>query len=55
MKENIKSNFKEYYKPNLSCNSCNKSEYDQKQLLEYSELLGQNKILSYIPNYHDIF
>ena len=55
MIENIKSNYKEYYKPNLYCNSCNNSECDQKHLLECPELLGKNEILSYIPNYHDIF
>ena len=42
MIENIKGNFKEYYKPNLSCNSCNKSECDQKHLLECPESIGKN-------------
>ena len=43
MIENIKSNFKECYKPNLSCNYFNKSECDQKHLLECSELLGKKR------------
>ena len=55
MIENIKNNFKEQYKPNLACNSCNKSICDQKHLLECSELIGKNEILSNIPNYQDIF
>ena len=55
MIENVKSNFREYYKPNLLCNSCNVSECDQKHLLECSELLGKNEIVSYIPNYVNIF
>ena len=55
MIENIKNNFKEHYKQNLACNSCNKGICDRKHLLEFSELLGKNLILSYIPNYQDIF
>ena len=55
MIEHIKSNFKEQYKPNLLCNSCNLSECTQKHLLECSALIGSNEILSYIPDYCDIF
>ena len=54
MIENIKNNFKELYKPNLLCDYCKISECDQKHLLECSELIGKNEILSYIPNYIDI-
>ena len=55
MIENIKNNFKELYKPNLLCNSCKISECDQKHLLECSALIGKNEIVSYIPDYIDIF
>ena len=55
MIENIKHNFKEHYKPNLICDSCKLSECDQKHLLECSELIGKNEIVSYIPDYKDIF
>ena len=55
MVENIKLNYKEHYKPNLICDSCKISECDQKHLLECSELIGKNELVSYIPNYIDIF
>ena len=55
MVENIKCNFKEQYKPNLTCNSCLISECNQKHLLECSALIGRNELLTYIPNYNDIF
>ena len=55
MIENVKSNFKENYKPNLVCNSCNLSECNQEHLLECSALIGKNELLTYIPNYIDIF
>ena len=55
MVENIKHNFKEQYKPNLYCGSCNLSECDQKHLLECTKLIGKNELVSYIPNYIDIF
>ena len=55
MIENIKCNFKEQYKPNLTCNCCHISECNQKHLLECSALLGRNELLTYIPNYIDIF
>ena len=46
MIENVKHNFKEHYKPNLICDSCKLSECDQKHLLECSQLIGKNKIVS---------
>ena len=55
MVENIKHNLKEHYKPNLKCDSCNLSECDQKHLLECPKLIGKNELVSYIPNYIDIF
>ena len=55
MVENIKHNFKEKYKPNHTCNSWNLGECDQKHLLECIMLIGKNKLVSYIPNYIDIF
>ena len=55
MIENIKCNFKEHYKPNLVCNSCNINECNQKHLLECLALIGSNELLTYIPNYSDIF
>ena len=55
MIENVKTNFKEKYKPNLNCNSCKQSECIQEHLLECKALLGSNEIMTYIPNYRDIF
>ena len=55
MIENVKHNFKEHYKPNLICDSCKLGECDQKHLLECSQLIGKNEIVSYIPDYKDIF
>ena len=55
MIENVKSNFKEYYNPNLVCNSCNLSECNQEHLLECTALIGKNELVTYIPNYIDIF
>ena len=40
---------------NYLCGSCNLSECSQKHLLECSTLIGKNEIVSYIPNYIDIF
>ena len=55
MVKNIKHNFKEHYKPNLKCDSCKLSECDQKHLLECPKLIGKNELVTYIPNYIDIF
>ena len=55
MVEGIKCNFKEQYLPNLTCNSCNLSECNQMHLLQCSALMGSNELLTYIPNYSDIF
>ena len=55
MIENIKCNFKKNYEPNLICNSCLISECTQEHLLECKKLIGSNELVSYIPNYIDIF
>ena len=38
MIENIKYNFKEYYKPNLVCNSCNLYKCDKKKIAKMFKL-----------------
>ena len=55
MVKNIKHNFKKHYEPNLKYNSCNLSKCDQKHLLKCPKLIGKNELVSYIPNYIDIF
>ena len=55
MIENVKCNFKEKYRPNLICNSCMTSECNQEHLLYCKELIGSNELVSYIPDYIDIF
>ena len=55
MVENIKSNFKQEYLPNLICNSCGKNECNQPHLLYCEALIGSNQLITYIPNYEDIF
>ena len=55
MVENIKCNYKEKFKPNLTCKSCLISECNQKHLLYCSKLLGSNELVTYIPEYSDIF
>ena len=41
MVENIKHNFKEQYKPDHTCISCNLGECDQKHILECKMLIGK--------------
>ena len=55
MIETIKTNFPEYYKPNFICNICLISESNQPHLLHCKKLLGSNQLVTYIPNYEDIF
>ena len=55
MIETIKTNFPEYYKPNFICNICLISESNQPHLLHCKTLLGSNQLVTYIPNYEDIF
>ena len=37
------------------CNSCKISQCDQAHLLYCTKLFGSNQLISYIPNYEDIF
>ena len=40
----------------LSCHSCNKGQIEtQRHILECEYLLGKNEILTYIPNYSELF
>lgn len=55
MIETVKINFKEAYKPNFVCKSCNLVECNQSHLLYCSKLIGSNSLVSYIPEYQDIF
>ena len=55
MIETVKTNFQSYYKPNLLCNACLISECNQPHLLYCKKLIGSNKLVTYIPNYKDIF
>ena len=55
MIENVRCNYKEHYMPNLICNSCKLSECNQMHLLQCSALIGSNELLTYIPDYVDIF
>ena len=55
MVENVKMNFQGNYQPNFVCNSCHISECNQFHLLYCKELIGSNQLLSYIPDYEDIF
>ena len=55
MIETIKTNFQVYYKPNLICNACSSSECHQSHLLNCQKLIGSNELVTYLPNYEDIF
>ena len=55
MIENVKMNFQQEYKPNFICNACMKNECNQPHLLYCPALLGSNQIVTYIPNYEDLF
>ena len=55
MVETIKSNFKQEYLPNLICNSCGQNECNQSHLLYCKALIGSNQLITYIPNYEDIY
>ena len=55
MVETVKSNFPQYYKPNLLCNLCLLSECNQSHLLNGPKLLGSNQLITYIPMYEYIF
>ena len=55
MVETVKMNFQGNFTPNLLCNLCKINECNQSNLLYCKELIGSNEIISYIPNYEDIF
>ena len=55
MIETVKTNFKHEYEPNLLCNSCKVKECNQSHLLYCSSIIGSNQLVTYIPNYEDIF
>ena len=55
MIENVKMNFQQQHKPNFICNSCKKNECNQSHLLYCPALIGSNQLVTYIPNYEDLF
>ena len=55
MIETVKTNFKHGFEPNLLSNSCKVKECNQSHLLYCSSLIGSNQLVTYIPNYEDIF
>ena len=55
MVETVKTNFKEKYKPNFLCNLCKLHECNQSHLLYCEKLIGSNELVSYIPDYVDIY
>ena len=55
MIENIKMNFQQDHKEDLICDSCRLKVCNQSHLLYCEALLGSNQLITYIPNYEDIF
>ena len=55
MIETVKTNYPGFYKPNLIYNACLTSECNQPHLLYCQKLIGSNELITYIPNYEDIF
>ena len=55
MIENFKTNFKQDNKQNLICDSCEKSKCTQPHSMYFEALIGSNQIITYIPNYEDMF
>ena len=55
MIENVKMNFQQQHKPNFICNSCKKNKCNQSHLLYCPALIGSNQLVTYIPNYEDLF
>ena len=52
---NIKKKLKEKYKPNLLCNLCKIHKCNQDHLLDCERLLWSNELVSYIPDYNEIY
>ena len=55
MIEKVKMNYQQEYKPNFICSSCILKECNQSHLLDCEALIGSNQLVTYIPNYEDIF
>ena len=55
MIEKVKMNFQQEYKPNFMCNTCMVKICNQSHLLYCEALIGSNQLVTYIPNYEDIF
>ena len=54
MHYNIKSHFRSMYTDSI-CDGCRKEESNTKHILECNSLLGKNEIVTYLPNYEDLF
>ena len=50
----IKTHFRNLNE-NTLCNGCRIQESTTQHTLEYKSIIGRNEILSYIPNYLDLF
>ena len=55
MIENVKMNFQQDHKENQICNACKKNECNQSHLLICPALIGRNQLITYVPNYEDLF
>ena len=51
----VKCNFRNYHKDNILCNTCKISKCTNSHLLNCQKLIGGNQLVTYIPNYEDIF
>ena len=49
------SSNRRWMKEDMKCSNCKNIEMDQRHLLECTFLLGKNKIVTYIPEYNDIY
>ena len=50
----IKSHFRNMFE-NTICEGCNIEESTTSHTLEYSPLIGGNEIVTYLPNYNDLY
>ena len=55
MIEKVKMKFQQEYKHNFMCNTCMVKICNQSHLLYCEALIGSNQLVTYIPNYEDIF
>ena len=51
----VKCNFRNDHKDNILCNTCKISDCTNSHLLSCFKLIGGNQLVTYIPNYEDIF